>query len=146
MLEQRKLEHLAINLEQNVDFPQLTSGLEGYRFVHNALPQIALDDVDLRTSFLGKQLWLPLLISSMTGGTIEAQRINLHLAEGAQAAGMAMGLGSVRAALEAPHLLNTFQVRHLAPDILLLANLGAANLNTGFGLEECQRAVDLVRS
>ncbi len=146
MLEQRKLEHLAINLDQNVDFPQITSGLESYRFVHNALPQIALDDVDLSTSFLGKPLRLPLLISSMTGGTTEAQRINLHLAEGAQAAGMAMGLGSVRAALEAPHLVDTFRVRHRAPDILLLANLGAANLNTGFGLEECQRAVDLVKA
>jgi len=146
MLEQRKLEHLAINLDQNVDFPQITSGLESYHFVHNALPEIALDDVDLKTSFLGKQLRLPLVISSMTGGTAEAQRINLHLAEGAQAAGLAMGLGSMRATLEAPHLIDTFRVRHLAPDILLMANLGAANLNTGFGLEECQHAVDLVQA
>ncbi len=82
----------------------------------------------------------------MTGGTAEAQRINLHLAEGAQAAGIAMGLGSLRAAIEAPHLADTFRVRHLAPDILLLANLGAAQLNTGFGLEECRRAVDLVEA
>lgn len=146
MLEQRKLEHLAINLEQNVDFPQITSGLESYHFVHNALPEIALDDVDLETSFLGKKLRLPLVISSMTGGTAEAQRINLHLAAGAQAAGLAMGLGSMRATLEAPHLIDTFRVRHLAPDILLMANLGAANLNTGFGLEACQRAVDLVQA
>lgn len=146
MLEERKSEHLAINLEQDVDFSQVTSGLEDYRFVHNALPEIALDDVDLRTSFLGTRLRLPLLISSMTGGTPEAKRINQNLAEGAQAAGMAMGLGSMRATLEAPHLVETFRVRHLAPDVLLLANLGAANLNTGFGPEECQRAVDLVQA
>jgi isopentenyl-diphosphate delta-isomerase len=146
MLEQRKSEHLHINLEQDVDFPQITTGLESYRFVHNALPETALSEVDLATSFLGKQLRLPLLISSMTGGTAEAQRINLHLAEGAQEAGIAMGLGSLRATLEAPHLIDTFRVRHLAPDILLLANLGAANLNTGFGLAECQRAVDLVEA
>jgi isopentenyl-diphosphate delta-isomerase len=144
MLEQRKQEHLRINLEEDVRFPKISTGLEHYRFVHNALPEIALDDVDLTTTFLGKRLRLPLLISSMTGGTEEAQRINHHLAEGAQVAGIAMGLGSLRAALEAPHLADTFRVRHLAPDILLLANLGAAQLNTGFGLEECERAVDLV--
>lgn len=146
MLEQRKSEHLHINLEEDVSFPQLTTGLERYRFVHNALPEIALDNVDLTTEFLGKPLRLPLLISSMTGGTAEAQRINLHLAEGAQQAGIAMGLGSLRATLEAPHLVDTFRVRQLAPDILLLANLGVANLNTGFGLAECQRAVDLVEA
>ena len=146
MLEQRKSEHLAINLEQDVDFPRVTTGLEDYRFAHNPLPEIALDDVDLVTSFLGKRLRLPVLISSMTGGTAEAQRINLNLAEGAQAAGLAMGLGSMRAVLEEPDLIDTFRVRHVAPDILLLANLGAANLNTGFGSGECQRTVDLVQA
>ena len=144
MLEQRKSEHLRINLEKDVSFPRLTTGLERYRFVHNALPEISLDQVDLSTTFLGKKLRLPILISSMTGGTSEAQRINFHLAEGAQAAGIAMGLGSLRAAIEAPHLADTFRVRHLAPDILLLANLGAAQLNTGIGPDECERVVDLV--
>lgn len=143
MLEQRKSEHLRINLEKDVAFPHLTTGLEHYHFVHNALPEISLDSVDLSSAFLGKPLRLPLLISSMTGGTAEAQRINFHLAEGAQQAGIAMGLGSLRAVLEAPHLADTFRVRHLAPDILLFANLGAAQLNAGFGLEECQRAVEL---
>jgi isopentenyl-diphosphate Delta-isomerase len=144
MLEQRKSEHLRINLEQDVSFPRITTGLECYRFIHNALPEISLADVNLATRFLGKELQLPLLISSMTGGTAEAQRINRHLAEGAQATGIAMGLGSLRAALEEPQWLGTFRVRHLAPDILLLANLGAAQLNEGFGLEQCRRAVDLV--
>ncbi len=102
MLEKRKSEHLHINLEKDVSFPDLTTGLEDYVFVHNALPELALADVDLATTFLGKRLRVPLLISSMTGGTPEAQRINYHLAEGAQAAGMAMGLGSLRAALETP--------------------------------------------
>lgn len=146
MLEQRKTEHLRINLERDVRFPRLTTGLEAYRFVHHALPEIALDEVDLATSFLGKRLRLPLLVSSMTGGTADAQRINLHLAEGAQATGIAMGLGSLRAAIEAPHLLDTFRVRHLAPDVPLFANLGAIQLNTGFGLEECQRVVEMVEA
>jgi isopentenyl-diphosphate delta-isomerase len=146
MLEQRKLEQLRINLEKDVDFPQLTTGLEHYYFIHNALPEIALDEVDPTTTLLGKRLRLPLLISSMTGGAAEAQWINQHLAEGAQAAGIAMGLGSLRAILEAPYLIDTFRVRHLAPDILLLANLGAAQLNTDFGPDDCQRVVDLVEA
>ncbi len=146
MLEQRKSEHLRINLEQDVRFPHLTTGLERYRFVHNALPEVSLDEVELATRFLGKQLQSPLLISSMTGGTAQAQRINYHLAEGAQAAGIAMGLGSLRAAIEAPHLADTFRVRHLAPGILLLANLGAVQLSTGLGVDDCRRIVDLVEA
>ena len=146
MLEERKSEHLQINLKKDVSFPRLTTGLEKYRFVHNALPEIALEDVTLATDFLGKKLQMPLLISSMTGGTAQAQRINYHLAEGAQTAGIALGLGSLRAAVEFPHLVDTFRVRHLAPDILLLANLGAAQLNTGLGVEDCQRVVELVKA
>jgi isopentenyl-diphosphate Delta-isomerase len=146
MLEERKSEHLRINLERDVSFPRLSTGLEQYRFVHNALPEISLDKVDLSTTFLGRQLRLPLLISSMTGGTAEAQRINYHLAEGAQRAGLAMGLGSLRAAVEAPHLAETFRVRHLAPDVLLLANLGAVQLNTGFGVDTCRWVVELVEA
>ena len=146
MLERRKAEHLRINLEEDVKFPRLTTGLERYRFIPNALPEIALDDVDLTTAFLGRELRLPLLISSMTGGTAQARRINRHLAEGAQAAGIALGLGSLRAALEDPTLADTFRVRHLAPDVFLLANLGAAQLNTGFGPAHCQRAVEMVEA
>lgn len=146
MLEQRKSEHLRINLEKDVSFPHLTTGLEHYHFLHNALPDLSLDSVDLTQTFLGKQLRLPLLISSMTGGTAEAQRINYHLAEGAQQAGIAMGLGSLRAALEAPHLADTYRIRHLAPDILLFANLGAAQLNAGFEVVQCQAAVDLTEA
>jgi isopentenyl-diphosphate delta-isomerase len=146
MLAERKSQHLQINLEKDVSFPRVTTGLERYRFTHNALPEISRDEISLATTFLGKSLRLPLLISSMTGGTAEAQRINYHLAEGAQAAGIALGLGSIRAAIEAPLVASTFRVRHLAPDVLLLANLGAAQLNTGYGLAECQQAVDLVEA
>ncbi|MGC9332555.1 MAG: type 2 isopentenyl-diphosphate Delta-isomerase [Anaerolineae bacterium] len=146
MLEQRKSEHLRINLEEDVRFPRLSTGLEQYRFTHNALPEISLDDVDLSTTFLGHRLQVPLLISSMTGGTADAQRINAHLAEGAQATGVAIGLGSLRAAVEESHLADTFRVRHLAPDVLLLANLGAIQLNTGLGIDACRRVVELVEA
>jgi isopentenyl-diphosphate delta-isomerase len=86
----------------------------------------------------------PLLISSMTGGTEQAGKINRTLAEAAQETGIAMGLGSQRAALENPDLRSTFQVRQYAPDILLFANLGAVQLNYGYGIEQCQQAVEMI--
>ena len=146
MLERRKSEHLRINLEEDVSFPSLRTGFERYRFVHNALPEIALEQVDTTTTFLGKRLQIPLLISSITGGTAEAQRINFHLAEGAQAAGIAMGLGSLRAALESPQVVDTFRIRRIAPDILLFANLGAAQIKGDSGPSACQRAIDLTEA
>jgi len=145
MLERRKSEHLQINLEEDVR-SHLASGLECYRFEHCALPEMALHDVDVATTFLGRRLRAPILISSMTGGTAEAIRINRHLAEGAQDTGVALGLGSLRSAIEEPHLLETFRVRSYAPGVLLLANLGAAQLGRGLGAEECMRAVDVVEA
>jgi len=142
--ERRKADHIRINLEEDVQFPRLTTGLERYRFIHQALPELNLNEVDLSTTLLGKRLRAPLLISSMTGGTEAARNINYNLAQAAQAAGIAMGLGSQRAAIEHPELAPTYQVRHLAPDILLLANLGAVQLNYGYGPDHCRRAVEMV--
>lgn len=82
----------------------------------------------------------------MTGGTPLAEKINIHLAEAAQEYGLAMGLGSQRAAIEDSSLATTFQVRRVAPDILLFANLGAVQLNYGYGVEQCQRAVEMVEA
>jgi isopentenyl-diphosphate delta-isomerase len=82
----------------------------------------------------------------MTGGTPEAAAINRTLATAAQETGIAMGLGSQRAAVDHPELALTFQVRQAAPDILLFANLGAVQLNYGYSLDECQRAVDMIEA
>lgn len=145
-IERRKADHIRINLEEDVQFPRLTTGLERYRFIHQALPELNLDEIDLSTTLLGKRLRAPLLISSMTGGTEMARTINRNLAQAAQAAGIAMGLGSQRAALENPELASTYQVRDLAPDILLFANLGAVQLNYGYGVDQCRRAVEMVEA
>ena len=142
-LEQRKSDHIRINLEENVQ-SDLSSGLEKYHFIHRAIPELNLNDVDSRITLFGKQLSSPILISSMTGGTDDAARINQNLALAAQQARIAMGVGSQRIAIENPELAWTFQVRSIAPDILLFANLGAIQLNYGYGLEECQRAVDMI--
>lgn len=100
--ERRKDDHIRINLEEAVQFPRVTTGLERYRFMHQAVPELDLAAVSTETEFFGKRLGAPLLISSMTGGTERAQVINRTLAEAAQHAGIAMGLGSQRAALEDP--------------------------------------------
>jgi isopentenyl-diphosphate delta-isomerase len=142
--ERRKEEHITINLQENVQFPRLTTGLERYHFVHQALPEMNLSEVDTSLTLFGKKLQTPLFISSMTGGTEKARRINYHLAEVAQARGLAMGLGSQRAAIEDEALATTYDIRQVAPDILLFANLGAVQLNYGYGVEQCRRAVEMV--
>jgi len=141
----RKADHIRINLTENVQ-SDLTTGLENYRFRHQALPERNLEDVRLDLTLFGKRLSAPLLISSMTGGTEQAEIINLNLAAAAQETGIPMGLGSQRAALENPGLASTFNVRPVAPDILLFANLGAVQLNYGLTIEDCRRAVDMVEA
>ncbi|GIK41155.1 MAG: isopentenyl-diphosphate delta-isomerase [Chloroflexota bacterium] len=146
MHEQRKSDHIRINLEEDVNFRQLTTGLENYHFLHQMLPEIDLAKVDTSVSFLGKKLRAPLLISSMTGGTDQARQINQTLAQAAEKAGIAMGLGSQRAAIEDPALAPTFQVRAVAPTTVLLANLGAVQLNYGYNVDHCRRAVEMIEA
>src|ERR1041384_4293566 len=96
----RKDDHIRINMEKDVQFPHLTSGLERYRFMHEALPELDIAEIDTSVSLFNKRLKSPILISSMTGGTEMARGINRKLAEAAQQTGIAMGLGSQRAAIE----------------------------------------------
>jgi len=140
----RKDDHLRINLENEVK-SSLSNGFEAYRFLHQALPEIDLDEVDISLTLFNKRLRAPLLISSMTGGTQKAAHFNQLLARAAQEFGLAMGVGSQRAALEDPSLEDTFRItRQEAPEALLFANLGAVQLNMGFGIRECQKAVDML--
>lgn len=141
--QRRKAEHLRITLDENVS-SGLTNGFERYRFVHQALPACDLDTIDTGQTFLGKRLHLPLLVSSMTGGTDEATAINHRLAAAAQATGIALGVGSQRGAIEQPALAAGFRVRDTAPDILLFANIGAVQLNRGYGVDHCRRAVEMI--
>lgn len=141
-LETRKADHIRINLDENVA-SRLTSGLERYHFMHQALPEIDAREIDMSLTLFGRRLGAPLLISCMTGGTEQARAINRNLAIAAQQARIPMGLGSTRAAVVRPELADTFQVRDVAPDILLFANIGAVQLNYGFNTDDCRRAVAL---
>ena len=142
----RKADHLRICLEDDVQFERRTHGLDRYRFDHSCLPELNFQEIDLGTKFLGKNLTAPLLISSMTGGTEKAKLINSRLAIAAQKHGLAMGVGSQRIAVENPQVAHTFAMRSLAPDALLLANLGAVQLNYTYGLEQCLRVVDILQA
>ena len=144
--ESRKVDHIRINLEQDVQFPRLTTGLEKYRFMHQAVPELSLADVDTSVELFGRSLDSPILISSMTGGAGIAQSINRNLAAAAQKHNIAMGLGSQRAAIENEALASTYAIRKAAPDIMLFANLGAVQFNYGYGIEECRLAVDMVEA
>jgi isopentenyl-diphosphate delta-isomerase len=145
-IEDRKVEHIRINLEKDVRFPRLTTGLERYRFLHQALPELNLSDVDTSITLFGKRLSAPILISSMTGGTEVAMRLNQHLAEAAQVNNVALGVGSQRAAIKNPELAYTYRVRDIAPDILLFGNIGAVQFNYGYGVDECRRSVDMIEA
>src|SRR5262245_3354296 len=142
--QQRKKEHLELCLDTASVTSSLSTGLDRYRFVHNALPEIALDEIDVGTTFLGRRLNAPILISSMTGGFDLARRVNRNLATAAQEIGIAMGVGSQRVAIEEPAAAVSFQVRDVAPDILLFGNLGAVQLNYGYTVEQCRRAVAMI--
>ena len=144
-IQQRKADHISINLKNDVE-STLTNGLEAFQFRHNALPEINLKNVDCTTEIFGRKLDIPLLISSMTGGTEQARQINHGLAKAAQQYHLAMGVGSQRVGIEHPELMDTFKVREIAPDILLFANLGAIQLNYTYTIEHYQAAVDTLEA
>ena len=140
---QRKQDHLRIVMGETVASASST-GLERYRLLHCALPELDLASIETSVTFLRRRLAAPILISGMTGGVERGAEINRRLAAAAQALGCAMGVGSQRVALEQPELESLFAVREVAPDILLLANFGAAQLNTGYGLKQARRAVEMI--
>jgi len=140
----RKDDHIRICLDEKVQAQKVSNGLEKYRFHHCCLPELDYQEIDLSTSFLGKKIAYPLLISSMTGGTNNAKIINDRLAKIAQQYNIPMGVGSGRVIIEKPEVAETFQLRAIAPDILLLANVGAVQLNYGYTWQECQKLVDIL--
>lgn len=141
----RKDQHLDVILAGRAAHG-LDNGFGDVRFVHEALPDLDHGKIDLGTDFLGRRLKAPLLISSMTGGPARAEAINARLAEAAQHLGIALAVGSQRAALDAegatPGL--DMALRLKAPDTPILANIGAAQLTRGFGVDEARRVLDMI--
>lgn len=141
-INKRKTEHIRLCLTENVEGVNKTTGLEGISFIHNALPEIDFNAIDIHTNFLSKPLKAPFLVSSMTGGSDLAIKINRNLAIAAEERGWAIALGSTRAFLESDEHKESFTIREYAKTVPLIANLGAVQLNYGYGVDECQRIVD----
>lgn len=124
-----------------------TQGFENIRLMHRALPECDFASLDTSTSFLGKSIQFPFLIASMTGGASQnLGNINRHLAEAAQACNVPMAVGSQRAMIVDDAAKQSFEIRRFAPDIPLIANLGAVQLNYGFGVDEARRAIDILQA
>jgi len=141
----RKTDHIDINVHRDVQ-SSTTTGFELFRFVHNPLPELDLDEIETEVDFLGKKLRSPFLISSMTGGTPQAYKINVNLAEAAESHGIALALGSGRPGLESEKAAKTYALRKYAPTIPIFANLGAVQLNYGCGIDECKRVVEIAQA
>lgn len=141
-INQRKTEHIRLCLTDQVEGVNKSTGLEGISFIHNALPEIDFNKIDISQKFFDFQLKAPFLVSSMTGGTDLAEKINNNLAYASEEKGWAIGLGSTRALVESTKHERSFLIRDKAPSVPLIANLGAVQFNYGYGVEACQKIVE----
>ncbi|MHA2112042.1 MAG: type 2 isopentenyl-diphosphate Delta-isomerase, partial [Candidatus Hodarchaeales archaeon] len=129
MTSERKLAHLQICLEQDVQSRLVTTGLEDINFIHQATTDLNLDDIDLSTKILGKKLRLPLIISGMTGGHSFSIKLNDYLSQVAEKAKIGIGVGSQRAALEDISARDSFEVvKRNAASTLKIGNIGAGQI------------------
>jgi len=148
-VRQRKIEHVNIALEQGVSVPQ-RANWHDIQFVHQALPEVDLDEIDTSVTFLGGTLRYPLFISSLTGGHPDVTSINRNLARVAEEYRLALGVGSQRAAIVNPEMAGSYTVtREYAPHTFLIANVGAPQLiaqarHPAFHLEQVQQAIDMI--
>ncbi len=144
--ESRKLDHIRICLERDVE-SKIPTGFNDVTLVHNAVPEINLDEVDVKTSFLGHKLKAPIMVTAITGGHQDALPINKHIAQAVEALGLAMGVGSQRAAVEDSSLADSFSVtREHAPTAFLVGNIGAPQLALGWGVDEVETAIDMIKA
>ncbi|MFQ6010900.1 MAG: type 2 isopentenyl-diphosphate Delta-isomerase [Nitrososphaerales archaeon] len=145
-IEQRKADHIEIATKEQVNTSR-SSGFNDIQLVHLALPEINRADIDLSVDLFGKKMRAPIIIESMTGGTDIAEKINGILATGAEQNGLAMGVGSQRAAIEKPELQYTYRVvRKNAPNAMIFANIGCPQLIGGYGMKEVKTAIEMIEA
>ncbi len=148
-VKQRKIEHVSVALGQDVSVPQ-RANWNDIQFVHQALPEVDLDEIDTSVNFLGHRLRYPIFISSLTGGHPDVTSINQNLARAAEHYGLALGVGSQRAAIVNPDVSGSYAItREHAPNTFLIANIGAPQLirqsrHAPFTMEQVQRAIDMI--
>lgn len=142
-ISKRKSDHIRICLEDEIEYKEKSTLLDDVHFFHDSLPELSMNEIDLRTTFCGRTLDTPVLISGMTGGSEDALPINKALAKVAQDFGFAFGVGSQRAILKDPKLAITYKVRDVAPDVFLLGNLGAVQA-AEISTEETEELVNVI--
>src|SRR5579872_2870921 len=150
-VERRKIEHVSVALAQDVSAIQRANWTD-IHFVHQALPEVDLDEIDTSVTFLGRKLRYPIFMSSLTGGHADVTAINRNLARAAEAYDLALGVGSQRAAIVNPDLVPSYAVvREYAPTALLIANIGAPQLiaqerHAAFTFEQVRQAIAMIRA
>lgn len=143
----RKKDHVLLTVQKDVAFKSKRTGLEQWEFVHNALPELNFSEISTETTFLSKKLSFPFIISSMTGGYADARRINKNLAEVCEEHRIAMGVGSERQALENSAFHSSYSiVREVAPSILIIGNIGAAEVARMNDISPAQKLIELIRA
>jgi isopentenyl-diphosphate delta-isomerase len=143
--ENRKAEHIRICLDKKTQARKATAGFEDVKFVHRALPEVDKAKIDLSTTVFGHKFSAPLIVGAMTGGVMEATRINAAIAEAVETLHLGMGVGSQRAAIENPKLAKTFSIaRKKAPTAFLIANIGGIQLVHGCGVKEVKKALEMI--
>jgi isopentenyl-diphosphate delta-isomerase len=147
IIKKRKREGIEIPLQKNVQAKTTSTYLEYVRLIHNALPELDYDEIDISTTFLKRTFSAPIIIDSMTGGAPEAAKINGRLAELAEKYGFAMGLGSQRAGLKSKELAETYSIaRKNAPGVFLIANIGGAQLAKGLTIDDVKKIIDMIQA
>ncbi|MGQ9542930.1 MAG: type 2 isopentenyl-diphosphate Delta-isomerase [Candidatus Bathyarchaeia archaeon] len=145
-ISRRKKGHIDLTLRENVEYGVKT-GFEDVTLIHNALPEISRSEIDTSLSFFNHTLKAPIILESMTGGLNEAIKVNRLLGRCAERFGLAIGVGSQRAAIEDQRLTKTYRiVREAAPNAFVFANLGCPQLAEGYGIEEAKAAVEMVKA
>ncbi|HVP93059.1 MAG TPA: alpha-hydroxy-acid oxidizing protein, partial [Acidobacteriota bacterium] len=143
----RKAEHLRISLKRDVQARQATTGFEDIHFIHRALPEVDKQEIDLSTTVFAHKFSAPLIVGAITGGTLEATKINSAVAEAVEELGLGMGVGSQRAAIEDKRLEKTFVIaRKKAPTAFLVANIGGVQLVNGYGVREVKKAIEMIEA
>ena len=140
----RKLDHIKSCIEKDVETQDKRTGFEDIDLIHQASPEIDFDDIDTSTEFLGKKLDAPIIISPMTGGHEKSEEVNRILASAAESHNIAFSVGSQRVAIETGEFKETYRVRDVAPDVLLFGNLGVTQLIQGYGVEEVEKAINMI--
>ncbi len=146
-IEKRKVDHIKICSEEDVQTRGTTTGFEDVVLVHKALPEIEKNKIDISTIVFGHEFSAPLLVGAITGGASEALKINAAIAEAVERLGLGMGVGSQRAAIEDTKWIESFAiVRKKAPSAFLIANIGGPQLVSGYGVKEARKAVEMLEA